>query len=89
LSKPVEGGGTQSQIEHLRAVWKQTGRKPLELDKIPEPPRDLVYLWNWLNDLIYPMSYSEVIAWGTLTGRKLAKWEVAVMMRLDRVRSNG
>lgn len=87
LSKPVEGG-TQSKMEHLRAVWKQTGVKPTELE-LPEVPREMLYLWKWLCDLIYPMSFSELKAWGELTGRKLSRWEVEVLIRLDTVRSNG
>ena len=90
LSKPVEGGHTtQSKMEQLRAVWKQTKVKPPELEAIPEPPRDLLYLWEWLGDQMYPLSYAELTAWQGLTRRRLARWEVEVMMRLDRVRSHG
>ena len=86
----MEGGLTkQTKMEHLTIVWKQSGKKPQELADIPEPPRELMYLWKWLGDLSYPMSFAELEAWGRLTGHELRRWEVEALVKLDRVRCNG
>ena len=90
LSKPVEGGMTkQTKMEHLNIVWKQSGNKPQELADVPEPPPELLYLWDWLGELTYPMSFAELEAWGRLTGHTLCRWEVEALVKLDRVRGNG
>jgi hypothetical protein len=74
-------------MKHLLAVWKQTKVKPQELEELGEPPQELVYLWQWLNEHAPPLLYAELSHWQMLTGRKLKPWEVETMMRLDRIRN--
>lgn len=70
-------------------VWKQTGRKPKELEEVVPPPKDFKYLWDWLCDLPYPLSYTELEAWMRLTGRSLSRWQIQILAELDKVRSYG
>ena len=70
-------------------VWSQTGRMPEELGKVIPTPQELYYLWVWLSEQVYPLSYVELEAWQRVTGRNLALWEVRAMIELDKVRSYG
>lgn len=70
-------------------VWKQTGRKPSELEKVVPGPTELRYLWDWLCEQVYPLSFAELEAWQRLTGRRLERWEIRAMIELDKVRSYG
>lgn len=90
LSRALEGSkdGT-SKKSHLLKVWQQTGRMPDELEKVMSPPLDFIYLWNWLQELNCPMAFSELKAWQELTKRKLLRWEIMAMVRLDGVRAHG
>lgn len=78
-----------SKKAHLYMVWKQTGRMPDELGKVIPVPEEMMYLWDWLNELQYPLSFMELEAWQRSTQRKLEGWEVRVMQELDKVRSYG
>lgn len=78
-----------SKKQHLLKVWKQTGRKPKELDEVLPPPTDLIYLWDWLGNFTYPLSFTELEAWTRLTGRSLARWQIQAMAELDKVRAHG
>lgn len=79
----------QSKKSHLLKVWNQTGRMPTELQKVMDPPQEVMYLWEWLGDLVYPLSFVELKAWQELTARQLSAWEVRAMVELDKVRANG
>lgn len=62
---------------------------PDELEEVMSPPRELMYLWEWLRDHMYPLSFTELVAWQGLTGRHLSRWEVSALVLLDKVRSHG
>lgn len=62
---------------------------PPELGKVLPRPRDLIYLWDWLSDLMYPLSYTELAAWQQVRGIQLSRWEVQALSELDKVRSHG
>lgn len=53
------------------------------------PPKEFKYLWDWLCELTYPLSFTELESWQRLTGRELSMWQVRVMTELDKVRSHG
>lgn len=84
---PVDGGHTQqTRREQLRAVWKTTGIKPPELDIAP--PEEVLYLWQWLRNFVYPLTYVELEAWSRLRGVQLANYEIEALMKLDRARAD-
>lgn len=86
----MEGSPTGlTKKRHLMMVWKQTGRKPKELEDVVPPPEQFRYLWDWLCELPYPLSYTELEACNRMKGRRLARWQVHVMSELDKVRSHG
>lgn len=86
----MEGGnGTTSQKQHLLMVWKQTKKMPPGLEKVVNKPEEFSYLWDWLCELVYPLSFTELEAWQRLTGRSLSLWEVRAIIELDKVRSYG
>lgn len=78
-----------SKKSHLIKVWTQTGRKPVELEKVIPRPTSLFYLWEWLCEQVYPLSFTELESWQRLTGRSLSMWEVKALIELDKVRSYG
>lgn len=69
---------------------------PLLIANLPPIPEDMEYLWEWFIELdasrgnngfgISSLTYTEILAWATLTGRRPAPWEIAVIHRLDSVR---
>ena len=61
----------------------------MELEKVIPRPKELFYLWDWLSEQVYPLSFTELEAWQRLTGRRLALWEVRALIELDKVRSYG
>ena len=84
----MEGGqSTLSQKSHLAKVWQQTGKMPPQLEKVIPRPKELVYLWDWLCEQVYPLSFTELEAWQRVTGRRLYLWEVRALIELDKVRS--
>lgn len=62
---------------------------PTELEEVIPPPKELKYLWDWVCDHTYPLSFMELEAWSRLTGKKLQRWQIQVMVELDKVRSYG
>lgn len=79
---------------HLMNVWRQSGIKPPELD-VPLLPIEAAHLWAWFNELSMrrtwsdrgpnPITWSDVLAWQQLTGKKPAPWEVQAMLSLDAI----
>lgn len=61
-------------------------RKPKGLDT-PEPPRELVYVWEWYNELWSPnpLTYTEIQAWAQVTRTRVTGWEVDLLRSIDRV----
>lgn len=78
--------------QDLISVQRQTGRAPKQLIG-PELPKHLEYLWGWFNDLDHarggsgfgpsPISYSELLAWTTLSGIRPQSWEIRAIRLLD------
>ena len=62
---------------------------PPELEAVIPRPVEMFYLWDWLGELISPLSFVELGYWQELTGRRLATWEVRALIELDKVRSYG
>lgn len=62
---------------------------PEDLEKVMNKPVELMYLWEWLNEHVYPISFVELESWQRLTGRSLSMWEVKAIIELDKVRSYG
>jgi hypothetical protein len=69
----------------LLAVWKQTGRKPKELEEHGDCPENLLYLWRWFLEIKPPLTYTEVHHWQELTGKRLFVWEVKLLMNINRL----
>lgn len=79
--------------EHLQSVYRQTGVLPAELENAVEVPATLEYLWNWFLELHRArgsngygpdsLSYTEILAWSTLTGRIIEPWEVQILKDID------
>jgi hypothetical protein len=78
--------------EHLESIEKRTGQRPKELDEA-EIPLEAAHVWAWFCDLHSarsssgfgpnPISYSEIAAWGKLTGERVRRHEVKLLRQLD------
>lgn len=62
---------------------------PQQLEKVIPRPKELMYLWEWLCEHTYPLSFVELESWQRTTGRSLSLWEVRALIELDKVRSYG
>ena len=92
LDRPREDGTTLR--EHLVSYWRQTDEYPDELYEptIP-PPAEFVWIWFWeldsarVSNGMGParLSFLEIKAWAELTENDPQPWEVAALMRMDRV----
>lgn len=60
---------------------------PPELADAPEPPEELLYLWEWFRDVFAgePLTYLELQAWSNMTGRNLQGWEAELIKSIDRI----
>lgn len=54
--------------------------------KQPPLPPDFAHVMYWLAELPCPVTWPDLLAWQQVTGRDLARWEIDLLMRLDRVR---
>jgi hypothetical protein len=78
--------------EHLLAGWRQTGKKPDELDLPPLDP-SLQPIWDAFLDLgrsrapamsgLAPITYSEILAWQQANRVDLTPWEVDTLRAVD------
>jgi hypothetical protein len=86
LSLPVKGSLT-SKKENLLAVWKQTKRKPKELEEQPPLPPLMAHFWGWYMELHNgeKLRFSEIESWGRLTGRDVTPQEVEILKTLNSV----
>jgi hypothetical protein len=89
LSLPVEGSKT-SKKTHLVKVWKQTGKKPKELEEQPECPQELFHVWEWFLELMPGggFSWANLDAWGRLSGVNPTAYETRLLSRLQTVYSS-
>jgi hypothetical protein len=88
-------GDGRSLLVHLLDVEKQTGRKPESLAAAQEPLPDAVaYILDWFYELnrcrsgngfggINRITYTEIAAWASLTGRIPTAEEVECLLLLD------
>lgn len=92
MNKPDKDGVTER--EHLEAVYKQTGKKPIELE-LPEFPNQLAYIWSaffmlnrsrtYSDGVPSPITYEQILAWKNLTETPFGPKEVEVITRIDRI----
>lgn len=86
LSLTKIGEGTKR--DHLLQVERQTGKRPQELDG-PICPHELLYLWSWWSELHQGsppegITYTDLLAWGTLYQIHFQSFELSAIMHLDR-----
>jgi hypothetical protein len=86
--------GNATVREHLELVEKKTGQRPKEFDEC-EVPVEAAHIWGWFHELHAarsnngygpnPISYTEIAAWGKLTGIRLREHEVRAIRNIDLV----
>ena len=66
---------------------KTLGRKPKELENLLPCPEGMEYLWQWFREVCgpEPMTFTELQAWSSITGKGLAGWEADLLKSLDRI----
>lgn len=75
-------------------VWERTGVRPQELDDLVELPESCYGAWKAFVELhdargsngfgINPISYTDILAYCTLTQNQLDPWEVDLVRAFDR-----
>lgn len=78
--------------DHLESAWKQTGRKPAELDAYPFP-EGMNKIWFWFCELhqgrdygqhgANPLSYANIKCWADLMDAQPLPREIRVIKRID------
>jgi hypothetical protein len=73
--------------EHLEGLSERKGMGHPDLDG-PPLPEAAAHVWRWYCELAGttgedPIGYPDIDAWRRLTGRCLAPWEVAMLVRID------
>lgn len=89
------GSGSNSIREQLNLVWKNTGRKPKELDDLISLPDSTMHIWGWFIELnnarssngfgVNPLSYSEIWSYFNLMQVSPDEWEVKLIKALDNI----
>ena len=74
--------------EHLEAVWRQTGKRPAQLDG-PALPDCVRHVWGWFLDLHGSrgeggINYAELLAWAQLNELTPTPFEIRLLRELDR-----
>ena len=76
----------------MEELERTKGFTPKELAEYPILPEAGRHVWNWYNDMartrqigmgVNPISYQEIQAWSTLTGRRLRGWELETILAID------
>jgi len=77
----------------LESAYRQTGVVQPELERAKDIPQEVQYVWNWFKELhntrssngfsANALTYQEILAWATLTGRNPDAWEVQLIKYLD------
>lgn len=80
--------------QHLTIIWQQTGKKPEQLETM-KCPALLAHIWQWFLELnqarqysemgAMSITFSEILAWSTLSGVSPEPYEVRVLKQLDNV----
>lgn len=84
--------------EHLESVWRQTRRKPKELEDAPILPEMFVECWQWFLRLnnkrtsngfgVNPISYQEIQAFFGLLEYIPHDWELYLLEQFDVIMLN-
>lgn len=61
-----------------------SGKKPEELHQ-PDMPEGFTHILHWLAE-IPTVSWAEIHAWKQVTGRQPQRWELDLLLELDRMR---
>jgi len=77
----------------LKVVWKNSGKKPAELDSPAELPELFYEVWSWFLKLhsrrssngfgVNSISYLEMLAYFELIQYKPQSWEIIMIERFD------
>lgn len=87
LDKTLDGSKATKR-EHLKKVWEISKKQPASLKEQPPLPEEAAHVW-WLYHEVYGathLTYLEIQAWASLTGRYLEPWEIRALIALDRRR---
>lgn len=89
MAETKEGGTNR---DHLEAVARMTGERPAELEVKP-CPEVFVHAWGWFLELnrartsngfgINPISFCEIVAWASLTGRNPSALDILAIREID------
>ena len=71
--------------QHLVAAMRAGAPRPAQLDQ-PPLPQEFAHLVPYMAQLPCPLEWPALESWARLTGRTLARWEIDLLMKLDRVR---
>lgn len=91
LSESFEDGSTLR--DQLESVWRQTGRKPKELENLIQLPESCYQVWKWFLELnaartgsgfgVNPITYTEIHCYMTLMQITPEEWEISLIRRFD------
>lgn len=94
MKKVINGATVQEQLEQ---VWKQTGRKPVELEDLVELPDVFNDCWRWFLKLnqtraagfgFTKIQYAEMKAYFDLIHIEPEEWEILIIELFDEVASS-
>jgi hypothetical protein len=81
--------------DQLNVVWRNTGRKPPELESAAELPEMFYEVWGWFLKLhskrtsngfsANPLSYSEIKAFFALIQYQPQHWELLLIEKFDEI----
>lgn len=89
MKKVINGATVQEQLE---TVWKQTGRKPEELEDLIELPEIFADCWRWFLKLnqtrpagfgFSKITYTEMKAYFDLLSIQPEEWEIFIIEVFD------
>ena len=79
-------------------MWRQTGRKPPELDDLVELPRSLSHLWKIFSILSdqrstdfgkpNPIQVQDIVACAAIYNIELEDWEFELIIAFDKLKLN-
>ena len=82
-------------LSQLESVWRQTGRKPKELDDLAVMPLAFKDLWHMFLELhssrgsngfgYDPISFTELKSYADLYNIDFEPWEIQVLHRFDNI----
>lgn len=72
--------------QHLQAAMRAGAPEPALLRDQPRPPEEFAGVLSLLGRFAAPLDWAQLEAWGRLTGRTFARWELRVLEHADRMR---